>query len=159
MGRTRVSVEPIEWLLLSVVTYGLGVYGGNLFAQSTLISGGWPWSSTGGFNSANFAGLLMQTFLLPLSGVSLLIFTAQTHKHAHWSHGLKAALLFGVAAWAMVSAVISYTEYGAPILRCAIVGCVSAQNDDDGYYSYSMAPYTFITGTVNFTVCHLTVTF
>ena len=87
--------SPLEWLFVAVLSYALGLVGQSWFSESELISGGWPWTTTGGFDAKNFVGLLLQTFLLPLSAVALLIFAAQTHKHASWPSAVKAALLGG----------------------------------------------------------------
>ena len=144
--------SPLEWLFVAVLSYALGLVGQSWFSESELISGGWPWTTTGGFDTKNFVGLLLQTFLLPLSGVALLLFAAQTHKHASWPSAVKAALLGGAVAWAAVSAWLGWTRFGAPLLKCGVVGCIAAASDDDGYYSYSMAPYTYVSGVLYFAV-------
>ena len=111
--------SPLEWLFVAVLSYALGLVGQSWFSESELISGGWPWTTTGGFDTKNFVGLLLQTFLLPLSGVALLLFAAQTHKHASWPSAVKAALLGGAVAWAAVSAWLGWTRFGAPLLSAA----------------------------------------
>ena len=68
--------SPLEWLFVAVLSYALGLVGQSWFSESELISGGWPWTTTGGFDTKNFVGLLLQTFLLPLSGVALLLFAS-----------------------------------------------------------------------------------
>ena len=145
--------SPFVWIGLSVASALVGWGGGLWFSSSDVITGDSTTSYTGKVAGGQTAGLVLQTYFIPLAVACFMIGAPVLTRSRSLAPATK-LLCLGAAEVALLAlAAAAWADYGWQLLNCGFVFCIWKDVDDDVYSSYSKKPYLYMTMTVYVVFC------
>lgn len=114
-------LSPYVWLSLSVMSFIIGSIGAHWFAISDLVTGAWPWTTNGGYNSGQLFGLILHTYFTPASLICFMVAVPLLSKSPNISmRRVELSIILGTlicGAW------LAYKNGANAILDCGVVFC------------------------------------
>lgn len=115
------SLSPYVWIFLSVMSFIIASIGGHWFATSQLVTGAWPWTTNGGYTSAEFFGLVLHTYCTPFAIICFMVGTPLIAKSENVN--MKRMELSFILIALFAGMWVAWINGANTILECGVVFC------------------------------------